>query len=157
MTNFRQDWEDEEREELRRTHRRGCIAIVIAWLMALALLATGCKKVQAVVAPQVKTITERDTLTLQLHDSVYITVREFVKGDTVRKDSTVYRYIYRDINKVEYVTKLDSVPYPVEVQVPVRVRNWYDKATSWGFWLLLIAFFVCMAFKIAKWYLTRRV
>lgn len=74
---------------------------------------------------------QKDTLTQV--DSVYVSrvIRE--KGDTVHIWDTIFRYKYLD--KVRDVYVHDSIPYAVEVQVPVRVR--YDRFVSWGFWILI--------------------
>lgn len=114
-------------------------ALLITYFFAVAFLfMTLC--MNACSAPKVVTVTEyrdrvqRDTLTRT--DSVYIShvVRE--KGDTVHVLDTIFKYKYLD--KYAYVYVHDSVPYAVEVQVPVHTRNGYDRFTSWGFWILLL-------------------
>jgi hypothetical protein len=96
--------------------------------------------------------------TTQVVDSVFQDRIHYVyqKGDTVFKTDSVFLYKYKYIDKVQEVTVRDSVPYPVEVQVPVRVRNGYDKFTSWGFWILFIFIFAFTVFKIIKWYFIRK-
>lgn len=156
MTNFQQDWEGEQHEELRKLHRRGCIAVLLALLVLIAVVVTGCKSVQTVAVPQVRVEVVHDTVIRT--DSVYNDRVHHVyeKGDTVHIIDSVFLYKFQYLDKTVEVQKTDTTTVVQEVQVPVRVRNWYDKATSWGFWLLLIAILACVAFKIAKWYLTRR-
>ncbi|MBR2266615.1 MAG: hypothetical protein IJ882_08180 [Paludibacteraceae bacterium] len=64
MRNFQKEFEEEERDELRNLHRKGCIAILIAALfLALACSLTSCKSVQSVTEINYKdsTIVHHDT------------------------------------------------------------------------------------------------
>lgn len=109
-------------------------------------------------APKVVTVTEyrdrvtRDTVTRT--DSVYVAryIRE--KGDTVFVTDTLFKFKYLD--KVRDVYVHDSVPYEVQVQVPVRTRNGYDRFTSWGFWILAILLLLRVAWWFVKKYYLRR-
>lgn len=108
----------------------------------------GCKTQHMV--PEIHTEYVHDTL--QVHDSIHIHTREYVKGDTVYKDSIVYRYLWRD--KVVEAYKVDSIPYPVEVEKIVAVRSGYDRFCSWAFWIivaLVLLYVVWWCFK--KFYL----
>lgn len=133
-------------------------AIIYYTLAALAftvffLSLSGCKTI-----PQVVTVTEyrdrvqRDTLTRT--DSVYIAryVRE--KGDTVFVTDTLFRFRYLDKTRDVYVH--DSIPYEVTVQVPVRMRNGYDRFTSWGFWILLALILLRVAWWVFKTFYLRK-
>lgn len=130
-------------------------AILITYFFAVAFLfMTLC--MNACSSPKVVTVTEyrdrvqRDTLTRT--DSVYIShvVRE--KGDTVYILDTIFKYKYLD--KYAYVHVHDSIPYAVEVQVPVRTRNGYDRFTSWGFWILILLLLLRVAWWVfRKFYL----
>lgn len=132
-------------------------ALLITYFFAVAFLfMTLC--MNACSAPKVVTVTEyrdrvqRDTLTRT--DSVYIShvVRE--NGDTVHILDTIFKYKYLD--KYAYVYVHDSIPYEVKVQVPVRVRNGYDRFTSLGFWILLLLLLLRVAWwAFRKFYLMR--
>ena len=132
-------------------------AILITYFVAVAFLfMVLC--LNACSTPKVVTVTEyRDRVqsdTLTRTDSVYIShvVRE--KGDTVHISDTIFKYKYLD--KYAYVYVHDSVPYEVQVQVPVRVRNGYDRFTSWGFWILIVIIILRLAWWVVKkWYLRR--
>ena len=126
-------------------------AILVSYFIAVAFLfMTLC--MNACSAQKVITVTEyrdrvlRDTLTRT--DSVYIShvVRE--KGDTVHILDTIFKYKYLD--KYAYVYVHDSVPYKVEVQVPVRTRNGYDRFTSWGFWIFVVIILLRIAWWVVK-------
>ena len=130
-------------------------ALLITYFVAVAFLfMTLC--MNACSAPRVVTVTEyrdrvqRDTITQV--DSVYIShvVRE--KGDTVHILDTIFKYKYLD--KYAYVHVHDSIPYEVEVKVPVRTRNGYDRFTSLGFWILLLLLLLRVAWWVfRKFYL----
>ena len=130
------------------------LAILACFVLACLLL-SGCKT-QYVTVPEYHTIVQHDTV--QHVDSVWRdrVQKEYIKGDTVYRTDSVFLYRYKYIDKVQEVQVTDSVPYPVEVQVPVRVRNGYDKFTSWGFWILFILILAFTAFKIVKWYFIRK-
>lgn len=110
----------------------------------------GCK-----TGSHVATVVEyRDRVThdtLTLTDSVYVSrvVRE--KGDTVYFTDTVLKFKFIDKTRDVYVH--DSIPYPVEVKVPVRMRNGYDYFTAWGFWILFAILALWIAARI---YMARR-
>ena len=112
-------------------------------LMLFAAVLVACN------SPKVVTLTEyRDRIThdtLTRTDSVYIAryVRE--KGDTVFIKDTIFKF--KHLDKVREVYVHDSVPYAVEVKVPVRTRNRYDRFTSCGFWILLLL----LSLRVAWW------
>ena len=121
------------------------VAILVCWFLS------GCKT-QLMPVPEIRIEHIHDTL--QVHDSIHIHTREYVKGDTVYKDSIVYRYLWRD--KVVEAYKVDSIPYPVEVEKIVTVRSGYDRFCSWAFWIivaLVLLYVVWWCFK--KFYLRR--
>lgn len=103
-------------------------------MMTLLLVQSSCSSPKVVTVTEYRDRVQHDTLTQV--DSVYVGhyVRE--KGDTVWVFDTIFKYKYLDKYVYEYAH--DSVPYAVEVQVPVRMRNGYDKFVSWGFWVLVL-------------------
>lgn len=112
-------------------------------LMLFASVLAACNSPKVVTLTEYRDRVTRDTLTRT--DSVYIAryIRE--KGDTVFIKDTLFKFKYLD--KVHNVYVHDSVPYAVEVQVPVRTRNGYDRFTSWGFWILLLL----LSLRVAWW------
>lgn len=108
-------------------------------------------------SPKVVTLIEyRDRVqndTVRLTDSVYVSryVRE--KGDTVFVTDTLFKIKYRD--KVREVQVHDSIPYEVQVQVPVHVRSGYDKFTSWAFWIVVVLVLIRLAWLAVKKYYLR--
>ena len=131
-------------------------------LLLIAVLLFGCKTQQQIVTvPEIHN-------QYNGHDRDHSSAR----GDSIHiRDSIIYRWKhdtlfvdrghteFRDRGRHDTLTLRDSIhvndsiPYPVEVQVPVRIRNGYDRFTSWGFWILLVAFLVWLAFKAYKWYI----
>lgn len=51
----------------------------------------------------------------------------------------------------KYIEELKSS----ETQAPVRVRNWYDRFTSWGFWIFIILILIRLAWWVVKKYYLR--
>ena len=117
----------------------------------ITTLLVGCGHSRVVVAPEVRTEIKHDSIfiydQLRDFDSTYVAHSERAHGDTILIRDTLVRYktLYRD-NVVEIsVDKIKEVekPYPVEVVKEVRKRNWYDRMTSAGFWIL-IAFIIAL-------------
>ena len=129
--------------------------VATALLLLLAVSLSSCKT-QYIKVPEVHIETVHDTLTRV--DSVYNDRIRYVytQGDTVYKIDSVFQYKFKYLDKVVEVQKIDTITQVQEVQVPVRVRNGYDKFVSWGFWLLFVAILAFTAFKIAKWYFLRK-
>ena len=128
----------------------GCRDIFIGYAIGIAIaflccvFFCGCKTQTVVTVPEIHKEYVHDTLTKV--DSVYQYHYIKEKGDTVWRIDSVFAY--RVIYKSVVENHVDSVPYPVEVQVPVRYRNGYDKFTSWFFWIVVIVFGLWAAWKI---------
>ena len=118
------------------------IGIAIAFLCCVFF--SGCKTQTVVTVPEIHKEYVHDTLTKV--DSVYQYHYIKEKGDTVWRIDSVFAY--RVIYKSVVENHVDSVPYPVEVQVPVRYRNGYDKFTSWFFWIVVVLVLLWAAYKI---------
>lgn len=102
-------------------------------LLAAVLLLSACAVPKVVTVTEYRDRTERDTVTLR--DSVTRDRFVYIQGDTVHDIQVLERIKYRD--RVQVIEVHDSIPYPVTVEVPVRVRNGYDYFTAYGFWILL--------------------
>lgn len=73
MRNFQKEFEEEERDELRNLHRKGCIAILIAALfLALACAATSCKSLQS----ETKYNYRDSTITHIVYDTIRVTITD---------------------------------------------------------------------------------
>ena len=129
--------------------RKAAAVLLIVATVAAVLCLTGCKSLPTAVVPEVHTEYVHDTLTLV--DSVYQSHTVIVKGDCEETHDTIYKVKYKD-KIVEKIVQ-DSIPYPVEVQVPVRYRSGYDKFCSWGFWILVIVILLRLAWWAAKMYI----
>lgn len=106
------------------------LAIVIAAMVLMALC--GCKSVEYVPIVVEKTdttyITKEKRDSIVLHDSVY--VHEWSRNDTVYVGVTKWKkeYVYTERVDTFYQSKVDSIPYPVEVTKEVeRDYTWWDK------------------------------
>ena len=122
------------------------------FVVLCAVILAGCKT-QVVTVPQIRTEYVHDTVTEHLTDSILQTRYVYMKADTVHDVQIVERIKWRDKVQVQRVETHDSIPYPVEVQVPVRVRNGYDYFTAWGFWILCAILALLI---VARIYLARR-
>lgn len=108
-------------EDENKSANRAIMLLGIISLILFIIGATSCRSVKVVT--EYKEIEVHDTV--QRVDSVFQDRihKEYVKGDTVKIIDSVFinnfQYIYKNVE----VTKVDSVPYPVEVPVPGPVRN----------------------------------
>lgn len=125
------------------------IIFAIACLM-IAFGLSSCKQIQYV--PVEKVIT-KDSLVIQKdYDSIYIKVKEVVAGDTIYRDSIVFRYVYHSDTIREIIR--DSVPYPVPVVKEVeRSRNWYEKTMIRIAWSFIGIILVYVLYKLVRWYI----
>ena len=122
-----------------------CLIQIVGFiaLFWFCISVAGCKT-QIVTVPEIHKEYVHDTLTKV--DSVYQYHYIKEKGDTVWRIDSVFAY--RVIYKSVVENHVDSVPYPVEVQVPVRYRSGYDKFTSWFFWIVVVLVLLWAAYKI---------
>ena len=113
-------------------------------LLAALLLLSACAVPKVVTVTEYRDRVERDTVTVR--DSVTRERFVYIQGDTVHDIQVLERTKYRD--RVQVIEVHDSIPYQVTVEVPVRVRNGYDRFVSWGFWILLALIAVSIAWRI---------
>lgn len=73
---------------------------------------------------------------------------EYTKGDTVFVHDSVFVDRFRWRERVDSVRVCDTIP--VEVPVPTRMRNGYDRFTSWGFWILIVIMAGAITLRIMK-------
>lgn len=67
-------------------------------------------------------------------------VRIYQKGDTIFKDSIVYRYKDRFVKDTVNVTDTIRVPYPVKGDtIEVNRLKWYQEACIWFTSIILVA------------------
>jgi len=125
-----------------------------AYIILCAALASSCKV-------QTKIVTEyRDRIvhdTTQVVDSIYQDRVRYVytKGDTVYRTDSVFLYKYKYLNHDINVYVHDSIPYPVEIEVPVKYRSGYDRFCSFAFWIIFALVLLWIAWKIVKLYFHR--
>ena len=125
------------------------IIFAIACLM-IAFGLSSCKQIQYV--PVEKVITKDNLVIQKDYDSIYIKVKEVVAGDTIYRDSIVFRYILRT-DTIHQVDR-DSIPYPVEVVKEVeRKLNWYEKTMIRIAWSFIGIILVYVLYKLVRWYI----
>lgn len=122
------------------------LAIVFALICMVAF--SGCKTVQVVTevhdSIQVRTEVRVDSV---WRDRVRV---EKIAGDTVKILDSVIVEKYRIVEKADTLRVCDSIPYAVEVQVPVKVRSGYDKFCSCAFWIIIALVLLFVAWKLFK-------
>ena len=141
--------------------KAGCMQAVVFVLMialglALCALLGSCTTTKYVQVPVVHNdttiVTKHQRDSIWLHDSTYI--KE--KGDTVRIEKWHTKYIEKQVHDTLYQSKVDSVPYPVEVikEVPAKL-TWWQQTRLHLFNIIGIALAVIVVFYIGKWHITR--
>ena len=85
-------------------------------LPILLLLLIGCRTIpQPVpVEPVVADNSHNEVHKEVVHDSIYVKVKEYIKGDIQYRDSIVYRWKYKEVKD----TIRDSIPVFVDKPVP---------------------------------------
>lgn len=123
------------------------IALLVCWFLS------GCKT-QVITVPEYHTVIQTDTVNTT--DSIFIKVRETVKGDVVYRDSIVYRDRWRERVVEKIVTDSVVKAVPVEVEKVVYKRSGYDTFTSWFFWITIVLLILAAAWwTFQKFYLRR--
>ena len=115
--------------------KAGCfqlLAFFVILMIGLALCALfgSCTTTKYVPVPEYHTDTVR--ISHNTRDSIYLSdsiyVNDFVRDDTVYKTIERWRtkYIERTTHDTLYKSKVDSIPYPVEVikEVPAELTWW---------------------------------
>jgi hypothetical protein len=115
--------------------KAGCLQVVCVvgiFIVALLICALfgSCTTMKYVPVPEYHTDTLR--LSRNIRDSIYLSdsiyVSDFVREDTVYKTIERWRtkYIERTTHDTLYQSKVDSIPYPVEVikEVPAKLTWW---------------------------------
>lgn len=107
---------------------RNCLFII-----ATLLMLSGCKtkeRVVTVIENHTDTLWQSHTLrdSIYLHDSIY--VNQYLKGDTVYVEKSVWHTDIRERVKTDtvYKSRTDSVPVPYPVIKEVEKKlNWWQK------------------------------
>lgn len=125
--------------------------LIIAFVaMMLFIGITSCTTIKYV--PVEKVITKDSIIIQKEYDSIEIKVKEIVRGDTIYRDSIVFRYISRC--DTIHTTRVDSIPYPVEVVKEVdKPRTTYEKnmiRLGWSFIVVVIGY---VLWRFIKWYI----
>lgn len=126
--------------------------IIVALFGMFACTHTFYSCTQVKYIPTVEYKTKDSVITKEIHDSIKIKVKEYIKGDTVYRDSIVHHFISDNSNAL--VSIVDSIPYPVEVTKEVeRQLNSYEKTMirlGWLFLVILLAFLLHKGIKLYK-------
>jgi hypothetical protein len=122
------------------------------FILLLGVASCGPARVITVPVETVREVRE----VVHSRDSIFLrdSIREFVKGDTVKIET--FRYLYRDKIIRDTVTRVDSIPRVVEVEVPGPVTNELTSLQSFQVWCGRIALGVLLLY-FGIGYLRRKV
>lgn len=125
-------------------------------VILISVFLAACSQTKTVTVTEYRDRVVTDTLEKLRVDSVYVSRWIKQMGDTIILHDTIFKYrVLHDTETVkEYVH--DSIPYQVEVTKEVRKRNWYDRFTSWGFWILALLLCARIAWWAFKTFYLRR-
>jgi hypothetical protein len=109
----------------------------------LALLLIGCTKYVPVTTIQ----KEIQYIDKYVKDSIYTsdTVRIYENGDTIFNDRVKYVYFYKEIRDTLYHSRIDSIPYPVEV---IKTKSVTPK---WAWYTLVISVVCVVSLFVLIW------
>ena len=141
--------------------KAGCLQAAVFVLMivlglALCALLGSCTTTKYIQVPVVHNdttiVTKHQRDSIWMHDSIMVSE----KGDTVRIEKWHTKYIEKQVHDTLYQSKVDSVPYPVEVikEVPAKL-TWWQQTRLHLFNIIGIALAVIVVFYIGKWHITR--
>lgn len=109
----------------------------------LTLLLMGCTKYVPVTTIQ----KEIQYIDKYVKDSIYTadTVRIYEIGDTIFNDKIKYVYFYKEIRDTLFHSRVDSIPYPVEV---IKTKAVTPK---WAWYTLVISVICAVFTSISIW------
>lgn len=125
---------------------------ILGLIIMVVFLLSSCTITKYV--PVEKVVTKDSLVVKKEIDSVYVKVKEFVNGDTIYRDSIVFRYILRC--DTFYVHTTDSVEVFKEVEVIKEVEkklNSYQKTMIRLGWALIALLVGIVGWRVVKWYL----
>lgn len=126
------------------------LKILIAIIVSILLLLTGCKAQQ----PQVveKIVTNTEYIDRYHYDSIYIDNYVYVdKGaDTITITKTNIEYRYKVLTDSVEVLKVDSIPYEVRVVEIVERMNNHQRTMYWLGWLAIVIVGLRLFWKVYK-------
>jgi hypothetical protein len=127
---------------------------MIIFALAMCALLGSCTTTKYVPVPEYHT----DTLRVVQHqrDSIYLSdsiyVNDFVRDDTVYKTVERWHTQYRDRWRTDtiYQSKLDSIPYPVEVEkkVPAELTWWQQTRLHLANIVLVLLAVACVVWAV---------
>lgn len=137
----------------------GCLqgvafVLMIIFALAMCVLLGSCTTTKYVPVPEYHTDTvrivqhERDSI--YLSDSIYVS--DFVRDDTIYKTVERWRtkYIERMTHDTLYQSKVDSIPYPVEVikEVPAELTWWQQTRLHLANIVLILLAVACVVWAV---------
>ena len=125
-------------------------------VILISVFLAACAQTKTITVTEYRDRVVTDTVEKLRVDSVYVSRWIKQKGDTIILHDTIFKYrVLHDTETAkEYVN--DSIPYQVEVTKEVRKRNWYDRLTSWGLWILALLLCARIAWWAFKTFYLRR-
>lgn len=102
--------------------RRTVVAAALACLVAAAV---SCRSVKTVTVEVPIQVHDTTYVSQQVHDSVFVESKEYVKGDTVYKYKTKY------VEKTRIDTVVTYIEKPVEIFKEVKTTEYVDRRLRW--------------------------
>ncbi len=112
-------------------------------VFVLALLLIGCTKYVPITTIQ----KEIQYIDKYVKDSIYTADSVIIheSGDTIFNDRIKYVYIYKEIRDTLYHSRIDSIPYPIEV---VKTKAVTPK---WAWYTLVISVICVVSLFVLIW------
>ena len=119
----------------------------------IAQILSGCAtRIKYIPLETVKTeyIDRYSRDSIMIRDSIYI--NRYQRNDTI----TIYEYrdriLYRDVLRMDSIIRVDSIPYPVRVEIDkiIYKRKWYDTIQLYLLWALVAGLGVFSVFNWIK-------
>ena len=99
--------------------------VVAAALVCLVVAAVSCRSVKTVTVEVPIQVHDTTYVSQQVHDSVFVESKEYVKGDTVYKYKTKY------VEKTKTDTIVKYVEKPVEIVKEVKTTEYVERRLRW--------------------------
>ena len=115
------------------------ITYLILIIVFAQILSSCATKIQYVplVETKIEYIDKYHRDSIYLRDSIFI--NQYRDNDTVRIYEYRNNYIYRDVVRIDSIIQVDSIPFPVEIQVDkiIYKRTFFDTLQIYALYLLI--------------------
>lgn len=132
---------------------KGNKAFILLFVTIMAIIVIICSSCAQIREIPTEKITYRDRVVEKIKiDSIYQYDSIYLEriSDTIYMNRYKYMYKYKMLRDTAYISKIDSIPYTIEVVKEVNKLNSFQKGEIYALWILIFVLFGFAAIKLYK-------